>query len=453
MNWASRRKLIFAGIFLVLIIMLVGVPAFLFLYKEPTCTDMKQNGEEQGIDCGGACTQLCRVLQTSPVVLWQQAFKISPGVYTLGAYIQNPNISAKAYNVPYTFSVYDASSTVITTRKGTAYIPPGKNFIILENSVVMGDRVPTRVVFELDNNITWLAVRERLPDLAVTNSVIKNYSDYSSVEADVQNPTLKSVGRVEVSVIVYNSAGNAVTTSKTFVDELAQQSKTKVVFTWPGALPTETKTCDVPTDIMVGIDRSGSMASEGKDPPQPLESVKSAAISFVDLLRKSDAIGLVSFATTPTLDLMMGQNAVAVKQAIQAISIATEGTQYTNIAETIITATKEIVARKRTTAHQALIILTDGAATYPLKKGDASYPAKMAIEAADAAKQQGIEVFTIGLGSTIDKDVLRAIASSADHFYVAPTSADVAQVYEKIAEAICVQGAVKVEIITETPDL
>ena len=452
MNWAFRHKLIYTAIFAVLLVVLIGVPAFFVLYQKPTCSDLKQNGDERGIDCGGSCTQLCKATQIRPVVLWQQAFKVTPGVYNVAAYIQNPNISAEAYNAAYTFSVYDASSTVIVIKKGTAYIPPGKNFVILESSVETGERIPARVVFDLDENITWLSVRKQPVNLSVSNPVINTYSTYSSVDADVINDSFEDVGKVNVTAVVYNTAGNAVAASKTYLDSLDKQSKQHVIFTWPGVLPTQTKACEVPTDIVLGIDRSGSMASEGKNPAQPLEMVKQAALSFVDVMQKNDAIGLVSFATNPTLDIALGQNHSQIRDAIKAIAIQTEGTQYTNIADTIKTGLNELLAHKRQTAKQALIILTDGEATYPINGSDKQYPVKAAMTAADEAKQQGVEIYTIGLGNSIDRLLLSSLASGGDHFYTALTAADVMKVYQQIAQAICIQSPVKVEIITETPN-
>jgi hypothetical protein len=40
-----------------------------FFVEIPTCSDVKQNGSETGIDCGGSCTQVCRVQAVSVNVI------------------------------------------------------------------------------------------------------------------------------------------------------------------------------------------------------------------------------------------------------------------------------------------------------------------------------------------------------------------------------------------------
>ena len=59
-----------ASIVILAIILIVGLPAFLLLYKAPTCFDGKQNQGEGGIDCGGPCVKLCPSAFLPPEVIW-----------------------------------------------------------------------------------------------------------------------------------------------------------------------------------------------------------------------------------------------------------------------------------------------------------------------------------------------------------------------------------------------
>ena len=50
---------------------------------------------------------------------------------------------------------------------------------------------------------------------------------------------------------------------------------------------------------MLLLDRSGSMASLGFNPPQPLSDAKEAAVSFIKQLGSSDRVGIISLPPNP----------------------------------------------------------------------------------------------------------------------------------------------------------
>jgi hypothetical protein len=52
------------------------------------------------------------------------------------------------------------------------------------------------------------------------------------------------------------------------------------------------------------------------------------------------------------------------------------------------------------------------------------------------AKQSGVLIFTIGLGSDLDDAALAAMASQSSYFYRAPTADDPRDIYRQIAVAI-----------------
>jgi len=52
------------------------------------------------------------------------------------------------------------------------------------------------------------------------------------------------------------------------------------------------------------------------------------------------------------------------------------------------------------------------------------------------AKQAGVVIFTIGLGSDLDDAALAAIASQPSYFYRAPTAEELHDIYRSIAVAI-----------------
>jgi Mg-chelatase subunit ChlD len=58
------------------------------------------------------------------------------------------------------------------------------------------------------------------------------------------------------------------------------------------------------------------------------------------------------------------------------------------------------------------------------------------IAAADRARERGVVIFSIGLGPDAAQLALSRVANSPDHYYYAPTPADLAQIYQRIATTI-----------------
>lgn len=87
-------------------------------------------------------------------------------------------------------------------------------------------------------------------------------------------------------------------------------------------------------------------------------------------------------------------------------------------------AREELMGPGRAPDHSAVMIL--------LTDGIQSSGGQVEVEA-EAAKAAGIVVFTIALGDGAAVDLLRIVASSPSHAYVAPTGADLLRIYARIA--------------------
>lgn len=172
-----------------------------------------------------------------------------------------------------------------------------------------------------------------------------------------------------------------------------------------------------PLDVMLVIDRSGSMRG------QPLVSAKQAAKGFVELMRlQNDQVGVVSFSDSALLDQELTQNKIVINQAIDKLG-ASGGT---NIAVGIAKAQTELIGNHHNPlATQVMILLSDGRPT----AGNTS-------AAAQLAKQTGIRIISIGLGQQIDEVLMRSIASVESDYYYAPDDSDLSVIYQGIAQIL-----------------
>jgi hypothetical protein len=233
-TWALKRQL-FAIIVLILVLFVFG---FLIIYpnfnKPPTCFDLKQNGTETGVDCGGSCAKAC--LAESVSVLWARAFKVVPGRYNAVAYIANHNKNAAVEKINYKFRFADAKNLYIGKREGSTFIPPAGNFAVFEPGIDIGNSIPVYVTFEFTEEPVWLQVSQDKIDqlkVLVSNIQLTGEDTLPRLSATLKNTSLFTIPDVNVVAILYDAGGNAVSTSRTYISQLGPLETNGVNFTWP----------------------------------------------------------------------------------------------------------------------------------------------------------------------------------------------------------------------------
>jgi hypothetical protein len=238
MSWSTTRKYGYLSAFVMAVIVLVGVPAFLLLYKAPTCFDGKQNGAERGIDCGGACVKLCLADFASPRVLWTYSTRVVPGVYNALSYIQNPNQGVRAGPVSYVFKLYDAEGILVASREGKAFIPAGQRFAVFEGAVRTGQRIPTRTTFEFSSDPEWRAGNPFVSLRVLSIDLATSTAPGASVL--VENTALdRGFSNVVASIILYDKDDNRVSFSRTIIPKIGPGESLPIYFTWPEPFSTE----------------------------------------------------------------------------------------------------------------------------------------------------------------------------------------------------------------------
>ncbi len=232
-TWSSRRKFSYASLVILAVILIVGLPAFLLLYKAPTCSDGKQNQGEGGIDCGGPCVKLCPSAFLPPEVIWTKAEPVAPGLYNVAAYVINNNLDGAAYDVPYEMQLFDDQGILITYKYGTLTIPPHRNTLAFQGSVSTLKRIPVKAIITLDSP-QWVKQNDELGNIVIVDKKYTEDSNSSSLQVTLQNDAVTPYNNLSVYVILYDKDGNAIDFSKTVIDSVPANNGTVVApFTWP----------------------------------------------------------------------------------------------------------------------------------------------------------------------------------------------------------------------------
>lgn len=137
-------------------------------------------------------------------------------------------------------------------------------------------------------------------------------------------------------------------------------------------------------DIIVALDVSRSMLAEDILPNR-LDRAKHETARFIDLL-KGDRIGIVIFAGESFVECPLTLDYGAAKLFLQGIAADWIGLQGTALADAI--SKSDEAFNSKTKKHKVLIMISDGED----HEGDA-------VEAARKAAENGVRIYTIGVGS------------------------------------------------------
>lgn len=250
LDWRQKRKLIyfiiFAGIITVAIVGLVW-----YFWPNPTCTDNKQNGKEEGIDCGGQCTPcLGEVKDLS--VLWVNFFKNQEGFYDAAALIENPNLYAGLASLKYQFKLYDANNVLIVVREGNTFINPGERQVIFESNLSAGSRTPFRAYIEFSQQKDWKYVKKEKPFLSVVKKDFFNFP-FPRLSAEIKNDSIFDMKGISVAAVLYDTSDKVQAVSTTKIDLIPAESSQFANFSWPLAFDKEPASIEVIATINLTV--------------------------------------------------------------------------------------------------------------------------------------------------------------------------------------------------------
>ena len=181
-------------------------------------------------------------------------------------------------------------------------------------------------------------------------------------------------------------------------------------------------------DVVLALDKSGSMGDDGNNPPQPFTDVKEQAKRFLKRLEdaepKDNQAGLVYFNHTAQLVTPLTGDFGLVKDAVDSVLAPSGGT---DIAAALRASHQELISpRVRSSSLKVAVLLSDGQSNFTAALAEATLMA-----------QDGIILFTISLGVGADRVGMEqlALVTGGQHFF-SPTPDQLDSIFKKISTGL-----------------
>jgi len=168
--------------------------------------------------------------------------------------------------------------------------------------------------------------------------------------------------------------------------------------------------------VALAIDTSGSMSG------RPLTAAQSAAREFIGRLSEADQAAVITFGATPvTACEFMTERA----RLIASVEAAT-ARGNTALYDAVLLALDQLA--QQPSPRKALLVLTDGKDTESQAGEDSCL---------ERARGSDVPVFSVGLGTDVNRDLLQALADhSGGECFFTTDSGDLLVIYQRIAEQL-----------------
>ena len=247
------RRGIVVSIFLAGNVLFWGGVYFVFFKAPATCSDGKQNQNEQGVDCGGHCAAVCQeVIVGQDFEQREVAFVPGgDGRYDVLAKIYNGNEIIGATSFRYTFELHSATGDVLATRSGVNSMLPRETKSIIEVNLETDD-VPVAASFVVSDVVWTRQESYGRPAIGIYQqrySLLSNGTVYGEASGLTVNESSDDFRFVIVRVILRDRAGTPLAFNQTRQNNIRAGESRSFQLIWPLPFPGEVEKMDMEADV------------------------------------------------------------------------------------------------------------------------------------------------------------------------------------------------------------
>lgn len=202
--------------------------------------------------------------------------------------------------------------------------------------------------------------------------------------------------------------------------------------------PASSDFAQVPTDLVVILDRSGSMAGT------KMEYARAAIGELISRLDGQDRFALVTYSSGAQLTIPLTRAVGSVRQTWHQIVESIQPNGGTNMSSGIDVAINTVEASREASRAARIILISDGLAN----EGDASF-AGLSRRASQVSRWEYV-LSTVGVGEDFNEQLMSALADAGTgNYYYLANSYELAQVFAREFEATRQTVATGLEVIID----
>lgn len=250
------RRIVIASVFLSFNTLLVLGVYFAFIKAPETCVDLKQNQNEEGIDCGGVCADACFVVPVGRDIQVREVALVPGGEdrYDVLARVFNPNENIGATSFQYTFELLDMSGAVITSRSGTGYVLPQEIKSLIELNMDTSI-MPARVTLQI-TDVIWeqLSGYQEKPIVNIyqkRSNLVNDGFGYYEAYGLLSNESSYDFRSVIVKIILRDASGKPLALNTHRMDTVRALESRDFKLVWPLPFSGVVTTTDMEIDADV----------------------------------------------------------------------------------------------------------------------------------------------------------------------------------------------------------
>lgn len=238
------KQLIYGGAYFLILVSIFGGIYFTFLRPEASCTNGRKDGNEEGIDCGGACETVCLPRNLRPLLVEDaEVFHPAPDAVSAFAKVRNPNTALAARSFSYRFEFFDSGNRLLWSTRGNSFIYASEIKYLAEFSSFPDASRAVRVQVRLLDPEWVKAADYAKPNMTLQDRRIENDEDGIRITGRLVHRDTVNAPVVRI-VALFSGGGKILGVSETELDDVyAGESRlfTIVHPSIPGADPARTE--------------------------------------------------------------------------------------------------------------------------------------------------------------------------------------------------------------------
>lgn len=217
-----------------------------FVRPAPGCGNGRRDAGEEGVDCGGACANVCVPEDVRAIEIIGPVRIVQPNsrIVELAAKIQNSNVAIAADAFPYRFDIIDETGRVADSVSGESFIYGGevKYLIAIKTGVAYR---PASVELTIGAPHWVDAENYKKPVVGgIQDRLVRLTSSTVEVSGKVANKDIVALDTIVVTTFFYNDLGLLAGVSETELDGAAPEERKNFTVIHPaisGVVPERTE--------------------------------------------------------------------------------------------------------------------------------------------------------------------------------------------------------------------